>query len=639
MDLEQQVTVDVKSTGTSIQGSQLKRYVLECKKVDISIKKTSILQQIDGAFIPGQLTALMGPSGSGKTTLMNSMSGRGLGEVVSGEILVNGKKMSKRSIRTISCLVPQLDVLFAVLTARETLNYTARLALTDLTIEERKQRVQDVVESLSLQDVQDVLVGNEDIKGLSGGERKRVSIGMEMITNPSVMFLDEPTSGLDAKIAKDVVELLKKLSADRTVICTIHQPSFPVFSLFDKLLLLSKGRMVYNGDVDAVSKYFEHIDIPVPTFSNPADHMLEVISEMSLSKPFHQVFQESEENKAFVGFALEASELAKRLGDDGPKTDLTRKEKRLAIKAKHEAACSSWFNQFRVLFSRAFYIGFKDKGQFRMRLFQSLLIGVVVGALYWDLANTQVTRFDRQSVLFVLTLFTLMGSMMSTVVTLPLEKAMVKREYNNGYFYMSAYFFARIAVLYLFQTFFNCIVVAIIYPSVQFTPEWENVVVFFVTIGVLSYLAISLGYLFGTIFPNVTAATQTIPSLLLPMVFFSGLFIAPENIPSYFIWLYYLSFLQYPYTVLVVNEFKDRNFEPCTPQQIATPGACPFGPCNANPFNASIPAESCSGVLVIDSLGYDVDLQLINFLILVAFWVVTVVAGAWVFRRFLNKSG
>ena len=368
MDLEQQITVEAMTKDDVETGSKLKRYVLECKKVDIAIKKTSILQQIDGAFVPGQLTALMGPSGSGKTTLMNSMSGRGLGEVVSGEILVNGKKMSKRSIRTISCLVPQLDVLFAVLTARETLNYTARLALTDLSVKERKQRVQDVVESLSLEDVQDVLVGNEDIKGLSGGERKRVSIGMEMITNPSVMFLDEPTSGLDAKIAKDVVELLKKLSAKRTVICTIHQPSFPVFSLFDKLLLLSKGRMVYNGDVDAVSAYFDHINRPVPKFSNPADHMLEVMSEVSVTKPFHEVFQESEESNVFAVFAQEASTLALELGDDGPRADLTRKEKRDAIKARQQAACSSWFTQFRVLFSRAFYIGLKDNGVSRVIL-------------------------------------------------------------------------------------------------------------------------------------------------------------------------------------------------------------------------------------------------------------------------------
>lgn len=362
MDVEKQVVVNVEAEDVLDSGPELQKYVLECKKADISISKKPILQQIDGAFIPGQLTALMGPSGSGKTTLMNSMSGRGLGELVDGEILLNGKPLNKRKIRNISCLVPQLDVLFAVLTARETLNYTARLALSDLSPAGRKKRVQDVIASLSLEEVQDVLVGNEDIKGLSGGERKRVSIGMEMITNPSVMFLDEPTSGLDAKIAKDVVELLKRLSVQRTVICTIHQPSFPVFSLFDKLLLLSKGRMVYNGDVDAVSKYFENIGRPVPTFSNPADHMLEVMSEQSPSKPFHEVFQESNESKEFYAYARDGANYAKELGAEGPKSDLSRKEQRKAIKARHEAICKSWFEQFGVLFARSFYITLKDKG-------------------------------------------------------------------------------------------------------------------------------------------------------------------------------------------------------------------------------------------------------------------------------------
>ena len=281
-----------------------------------------------------------------------------------------------------------------------------------------------------------------------------------------------------------------------------------------------------------------------------------------------------------------------------------------------------------------------------------------MGLLYFDLANTQTTRFDRQSVLFIITLFSMMGSMMGTVVTLPMEKAMVKREYNNGYFYMSSFFIARMAVLYIFQTFFTAVLIVIMYPTVQLAPGAENVIVFFFTLQILGYLAMSLGktlalsfsvdilayetaigYMFGTIFPNVASATQTIPSLLIPMVFFSGLFIAPENIPSYFIWLYYLSFLQYAYTVLVVNEFKDRSFEPCTPQQLATPGACPFGACNGQPFNASVPAESCSGELVINSLGFDKELQLQNTLILCAFWIAIVIAGALVLRRFLNKTG
>ena len=200
--------------------TRLDEYVLECRAADIDIGKKRILHEIDGAFVPGQLTALMGPSGSGKTTLMNAMSGRGSVKVTAGEILVNSRRVTRTRIRKISALVPQLDVLFAVLTARETLNYTARLALRT-SAAERAARVEEVVQDLSLEECLDVLVGNEDIKGLSGGERKRVSIGMELLTNPSIMFLDEPTSGLDSKIAKDVVELLQKLAqGGRTVICT-----------------------------------------------------------------------------------------------------------------------------------------------------------------------------------------------------------------------------------------------------------------------------------------------------------------------------------------------------------------------------------------------------------------------------------
>lgn len=147
-----------------------------------------------------------------------------------------------------------------------------------------------------------------------------------------------------------------------------------------------------------------------------------------------------------------------------------------------------------------------------------------------------------------------------------------------------------------------------------------------------------IGYLFGTLFPNITTAIATIPSIIIPLVFFSGLFIAPENIPPYFIWMYYLSFLQYAFTLLVVNEFKDRKFEPCSIQELTTPGACPLGSCSADPFNFTVPAEPCSGLLVIDQLGYSVDDQALNAGILIVFWIAVVILGAIVLRRFLEKG-
>mmetsp|Transcript_11009 Transcript_11009/g.12719 ORF Transcript_11009/g.12719 Transcript_11009/m.12719 type:complete len:637 (+) Transcript_11009:59-1969(+) len=600
-------------------------YAIQCKNLNVSYGDKHILKDINVSFLPGTLTALMGPSGAGKTTLLTALSNKDNSGTITGEMTINNKVATSDTIRSLSTLTPQLDILIPVLTPRECFSYAAQLALK-ATKEEQVKRVNEVLEDLSLTHVADVIIGNEDIKGLSGGERKRCSVGLDLLTNPKIMYLDEPTSGLDSKVAFDVVRLLKDLAErkNKTIVCTIHQPSFQVFSEFDFLVLLNFGELVYSGEVSQVAPYYAGIGIPVPEFTNPADHM---ILALSSSQPKDgSTFVEAFRNSAF-------GRKDKEYQEDGS----TKAGNFDSLDDVNLYSGTTWFHQLQVLFRRSSYVTIRDSKQLKVRLIQQVFISLLLGALYFDLAEIQTTQFDRQSVLFMVCLFALMSSIMGTIITMPIEKAFVKREYGNGNFTVSAFYLARVAALYVFQSIYMTVFSAITYPMIGLQEGVDHFLTFLGLFLLLGFIAVSLGFFFGTIFPDVTSATAVVPLLIIPLVFFSGLFITFENIPVYFVWMYYLSFVQYAYQILVVNEFRDKLFEPCSVAELTTPGSCPLGACNSDPFNITVPAEACPGTLVVENLDYDADAQYINWAVLGAYWILIVAIGAVAINRFLRR--
>lgn len=237
----------------------------------------NVLNSVTGIVNPGELLAMLGPSGSGKTTLLTALSGRLPGKL-SGTILYNNQSFSS-SIKRKTGFVTQDDVLYPHLTVLETLTYTALLRLPmKLTKQEKVQQVEVIVMELGLTRCRNNVVGGPLFRGISGGERKRVSIGQEMLVNPSLLLLDEPTSGLDSTTAHKIVAMLRWLArGGRTVITTIHQPSSRLYRLFDKVLVLSEGNPIYVGRADTVMDYFGSIGyFPAFNFMNPADFLLDL---------------------------------------------------------------------------------------------------------------------------------------------------------------------------------------------------------------------------------------------------------------------------------------------------------------------------------------------------------------------------
>lgn len=249
----------------------------------------SILNGISGVVCPGEILAMLGPSGSGKTTLLTALGGRLHGKL-SGKITYNSQPFCG-SIKRRTGFVAQDDVLYPHLTVTETLVFTALLRLPNtLTRDEKVQHVEHVISELGLSRCRSSMIGGPLFRGISGGEKKRVSIGQEMLINPSLLLLDEPTSGLDSTTAQRILTTVKRLaSGGRTVVTTIHQPSSRLYHMFDKLVLLSEGYPIYYGPASSALEYFSSIGFSTSLPSvNPADLLLDLANGTFLfRKAYH----------------------------------------------------------------------------------------------------------------------------------------------------------------------------------------------------------------------------------------------------------------------------------------------------------------------------------------------------------------
>lgn len=252
------------------------------------IIRKQILNDVTGMLQSGKLTAIMGPSGAGKTSLLQVLSGEAKTGAVSGRLEINGHPATPADIKRASAFVFQDDVILSTMTVREALTMAAILRLPgSLSDAERKARVDQVISVLKLEKASNVIVGDAQTRGVSGGERKRVAIGMELISDPRILFLDEPTSGLDSFTASKVVEILKQLAeTGRTVVATIHQPSAETFFMFDNLLLLSEGSVMYHGPVHGVLDHFKLLGHQVPLMTNPIDWIFMNVLSVFTDTPY-----------------------------------------------------------------------------------------------------------------------------------------------------------------------------------------------------------------------------------------------------------------------------------------------------------------------------------------------------------------
>ncbi|KAG0591013.1 hypothetical protein KC19_1G142700 [Ceratodon purpureus] len=360
-----------------------------------------ILVNATGYAEPGSIMAIMGPSGSGKSTLLDALAGR-LDPVVTltGDILLNGKCKSSLSYGT-AAYVTQEDVLIGTLTVRESVMYSATLRLPDTTTKHEKMEIVDTtIQEMGLSGCQHTRVGSFFVRGLSGGEKRRLSIALQILTRPRLLFLDEPTTGLDSAAAYFVVQTLRNLAKDgRTVISSVHQPSSEVFALFDHLTLLSSGRTIYFGEAASASQFFAASNYPCPPMRNPSDHFLQITNaDFDMVKTTLKGLQvdddvetvdpllmKSRKDTGQVVKALSAAyqhseyALAARIKI----TEILSKSSGRSLITEGSKGHASFLQQCMTLTERSFVNMARDPGYYWIRLAIFVLNGLCLGTIFW----------------------------------------------------------------------------------------------------------------------------------------------------------------------------------------------------------------------------------------------------------------
>lgn len=525
-----------------------------------------ILRSISGYARCGQMLAIMGASGAGKSSLLNLLAGRVTntpGSEVTGTVHVNGKARDFERFKKLSAYVLQDDDMFGELTVREQLMYTARLRLpSSMSNDRKKLRVEKVIQELGLSKVADSLIGNETIRGVSGGERKRVSIGTELVTDSSLLFLDEPTSGLDAFNALNVMSTLRTLASNgRTIVSTIHQPRSSIFQLFDMLLLLSEGRTVYFGPASEAISYFDKLRFPSPESFNPSDFFLDLVSVDPRSRDL--------ENDSVARIQYLADSYEEHAVDE--KLHPTKYDDSFVVHsgdADGAGAGSSkefergWINEFRILASRAVRITSRAMVTNGVRLFQTVFFSLVLGLIWLNNGRDEdetAARLSLLGVLFFVCINQAFVGVFAVIFDYPMEQSVVTRERASASYRTSSYYLSKISVDIPKTAFFNLLFTLIAYFMVGFDSSFRAFAKFWIVVFLVSQFGESLALSVSILTGNAQTSAALAPVIIITSTLFGGFFIDSSLIPDWIEWIKWVSFVFYSFNAFAKNEFGETS--------------------------------------------------------------------------------
>ncbi|BAT73944.1 hypothetical protein LR48_Vigan01g082400 [Vigna angularis] len=525
----------------------------------------SILEGLTGYAKPGQLLAIMGPSGCGKSTLLDTLAGRLSSKMrQSGEILINGHK--QRLTYGTSAYVTQDDTLLTTLTVGEAVHYSAQLQLPDtMSKQEKKERADFTIREMGLQDAINTRIGGWGVKGISGGQKRRVSICIEILTRPKLLFLDEPTSGLDSAASYYVIKRIASLAQNdhikRTVIASIHQPSTEVFQLFNNLCLLSSGKTVYFGPASAASEFFASYGYPCPTLMNPSDHLLKTIN-----KDFDQDIEvglavtTNLPTEEVIHILVNSYKCSERNQEVKNEVALLSEKKKSSSDVKRGHA--GFLNQCFDLTKRSFVNMFRDLGYYWLRLVIYIALGISLATVFHNLGTSYDSIKDRGSlVAFIVGFLTFMtiGGFPSFVEVMKV----FQRERENRHYGVTAFVIANTLSSIPFLVLVAVIpgVIAYYLPGLQ--NGFEHFVYFICVLFSSLMLVESLMMIVASIVPNYLMGIITGAGIQGVMLLLSGFFKLPNDIPKP-VWkypLHYVAFHTFANQGMFKNEYEGLRFE------------------------------------------------------------------------------
>lgn len=543
-----------------------------------SAEPKTILHGVSGILRPG-LNAIMGSTGSGKSTLLDVLANRKDPHCVSGKVYLDNKPIPK-NFQYLSGYVEQNDLFVGTITVREALWFCANLRLpASVSHAEKAEKIEQIIGDLGLLKCADTKIGSDLIRGISGGERKRTSIATELILQPQILFLDEPTTGLDAATAWSVVSLLKRLgNQGHTVVCSIHQPRYSIYKMFDCMTLLSNGHMVYQGAASGTLAYFEGLGYACETHDNPADFYLDVLNGGHEASGQQSSANESQDKLLDITDSLKeafkGSSMKKKLDSELKNIETNATE---TVVETGKMYATGFGKQIYVLLGRTGKNMIRNPQLLVGNTMISLIIGVVFGLIYLQVPDTPDKGVqNRLGVIFFLCTNLLFGATL-VIDNFIKEREIFVREHVSGYYSVLAYFLSKVmADLIPLRTISPLVFTLVTYWMVGLKPEVGAVFIFLLT-GILGgYAAVGIGLLFSASFSESVGRLSMVLTFICTIIF-TGLLVNLDEMGDWLSWLQYLSVCRYILVALSTNEFRGLNFTQCGNFSDSFPAPGPFG--------------------------------------------------------------
>ncbi|KAJ8687966.1 hypothetical protein QAD02_023761 [Eretmocerus hayati] len=535
-----EIDLQFRNIGFRVNSWSLKKFKTETKE---------ILHGVSGEFRAGELTAIMGPSGAGKSTLLNVLAGFTV-QGMSGEILVNGKLRSSNSEswKRTSCYIQQYSLQRTKLTVGEAMTLAAHLKL-GCTISSgfKHTQVLELLEILGLSHCYDTLCGK-----LSGGQKKRLDVALELLSNPSVLFLDEPTTGLDSASTSQCIALLRRLARTerRTVVCTIHQPSALQFEMFDSLYALADGHCIYKGAVNTLVPHLASLGLHCPPYHNPADFLLEVaIGEYGISTDkLISAIDKSCENQKTI-----AASIKPPLDDDCHTKD---------EKTESPPPPAGLLAQCYLLYKRQLMSLRRDYFLLVVRILCHLIIGLLFGYLYMGSGIYGNRVLANYVYLYGSLLLIVYTGKMAVTLAFPLEMQILTREHFNRWYKLAPYYISLLLVEVPFQAACAATYLTISYWLTGQPLETSRVFIFMLVSIAASLCAQAWGFFIGAT-TNVRIAVFVGPIIAVLLSVF-GFCIRYMDTPWFFRWLFHISYFRASFHSLLVTVYgNNRGRLPC----------------------------------------------------------------------------
>ncbi|KAF3433806.1 hypothetical protein FNV43_RR24909 [Rhamnella rubrinervis] len=531
-------------------------------------KTKTLLDDISGEARDGEIMAVMGASGSGKSTLIDALANRIAKGSLKGAVTLNGEVMESRLLKVISAYVMQDDLLFPMLTVEETLMFAAEFRLPrTLSKSKKKMRVQALIDQLGLRNAAKTVIGDEGHRGVSGGERRRVSIGTDIIHDPILLFLDEPTSGLDSTSAFMVVKVLQRIAQSGSiVIMSIHQPSYRILGLLDRMIFLSRGQTVYSGSPTNLPRFFTEFGHPIPENENRTEFALDLIRQLEGSPGGTKSLVEFNKSWQSMKYGTDRNpDAADRHGlslKEAISASISRGKLVSGAAQSCDVSPASMVPTFAnplwiemaVLFRRSMKNSRRMPELFGIRLGAVLVTGFILATMFWQLDNSPKGVQERLG-FFAFAMSTTFYTCADALPVFLQERYIFMRETAYNAYRRSSYVLSHSLAALPSLIFLSFAFSATTFWAVGLDGGFAGFLFYFFIIFASFWAGSSFVTFLSGVVPQVMLGYTIVVAILAYFLLFSGFFITRDRIPPYWIWFHYMSLVKYPYEAVLQNEF------------------------------------------------------------------------------------